>query len=286
MCFPTRVDLAYSHRREKSNLASFSAGLIPAVALSQPLRTWNAGFDISTHGWSQAIGWVLAAVAGFLVIRELRGPLDVEERGSPVRFGKLAAAALGLNCGLVLLYFAFTAPNVIPRWTGANYLLVVLGIGLTLTVYTMLTVSKERFLDTLTPGVVLIWNIVFTLALVAAILPHQIKFPGDPNVYPLYEPPLTPLAYVPLILALLLFPILFIDIAIFTRAFGESKPSPRALGGAFAIGSLFTLVMIFTQVFTTVYAYIPVVGPFFRDKFWAGRTYPRVAPFLGGSGRR
>ena len=26
--------------------------------------------------------------------------------------------------------------------------------------------------------------------------------------------------------------------------------------------------MIFAQVFTTVYDYIPVVGPLFRDKFW------------------
>ena len=26
--------------------------------------------------------------------------------------------------------------------------------------------------------------------------------------------------------------------------------------------------MIFAQAFTTVYDYIPVVGPFFRDKFW------------------
>jgi endonuclease/exonuclease/phosphatase family metal-dependent hydrolase len=40
------------------------------------------------------------------------------------------------------------------------------------------------------------------------------------------------------------------------------------LGGSFALGSLFLLVLIFAQVFTTAYDYIPVVGPLFRDEFW------------------
>jgi endonuclease/exonuclease/phosphatase family metal-dependent hydrolase len=46
------------------------------------------------------------------------------------------------------------------------------------------------------------------------------------------------------------------------------RPSQRKLGGAFALAALFLLVMILAQVFTTVYDYIPVVGPLSRDRFW------------------
>ena len=46
--------------------------------------------------------------------------------------------------------------------------------------------------------------------------------------------------------------------------------------------------MVFAQVFTTVYDYIPVIGPFFRDKFWfvflvAGLILVVPVPFLGKS---
>ncbi len=44
--------------------------------------------------------------------------------------------------------------------------------------------------------------------------------------------------------------------------------SVRLLGAGFSLAALFMLVMIFAQVFTTVYDYIPVVGPLFRDRFW------------------
>jgi endonuclease/exonuclease/phosphatase family metal-dependent hydrolase len=40
------------------------------------------------------------------------------------------------------------------------------------------------------------------------------------------------------------------------------------LGGGFAVGALWLLGRILAQVFTTVYDYIPVIGPWFRDRFW------------------
>jgi endonuclease/exonuclease/phosphatase family metal-dependent hydrolase len=67
---------------------------------------------------------------------------------------------------------------------------------------------------------------------------------------------------------LLLAPVILLDFTLISREISIAKPSIRLLGGSFALGSLFILLMIFAQVFTTVYDYIPVVGPFFRDKFW------------------
>ncbi|MDF1513917.1 MAG: endonuclease/exonuclease/phosphatase family protein [Anaerolineae bacterium] len=46
------------------------------------------------------------------------------------------------------------------------------------------------------------------------------------------------------------------------------RPTIRQLGGSFTLTAGFMLVMILAQVFTTVYDYIPVIGPWFRDRFW------------------
>jgi endonuclease/exonuclease/phosphatase family metal-dependent hydrolase len=67
---------------------------------------------------------------------------------------------------------------------------------------------------------------------------------------------------------LLLFPVLALDFHLLAQEIIAQRPTPRRLGGAFSLAALFLLVMIFAQVFTTVYDYIPLVGPFFRDKFW------------------
>jgi hypothetical protein len=70
-----------------------------------------------------------------------------------------------------------------------------------------------------------------------------------------------------LILALLLHPIIFVNVELLVGELVELRPGVRVLGGAFLVGGFYLLVMIFAQVFTTVYDYIPVIGPFFRDKY-------------------
>ena len=61
---------------------------------------------------------------------------------------------------------------------------------------------------------------------------------------------------------------ILLDLTLYSRELIARRPSIRTLGGAFTLGALFLLIMIFAQVFTTVYDYIPVVGPLFRDRFW------------------
>jgi endonuclease/exonuclease/phosphatase family metal-dependent hydrolase len=65
-----------------------------------------------------------------------------------------------------------------------------------------------------------------------------------------------------------LFPVILVDLSLYSRELIARRPSIHALGGGFALAALFLLVMIFAQVFTTVYDYIPDVGPLFRDRFW------------------
>jgi endonuclease/exonuclease/phosphatase family metal-dependent hydrolase len=58
------------------------------------------------------------------------------------------------------------------------------------------------------------------------------------------------------------------------------QPKTRLLGLGFGLGSAFLLVMVLSQVFTTVYDYIPVVGPFFRDKYWLVFLVPGLVSVL------
>jgi endonuclease/exonuclease/phosphatase family metal-dependent hydrolase len=137
-----------------------------------------------------------------------------------------------------------------------------------LSISAILLVWAPRLLAALKPCVVLAWNTLFVLSLVLTILADQVKFPADPSAYPLAEPTVAPLHNVFLVLTLVLFPVILVDFALFTQYLGDRRPSTHRVGGAFVLASLFFMLTIFAHIFTTTYAYIPAVGPFFRDKFW------------------
>jgi endonuclease/exonuclease/phosphatase family metal-dependent hydrolase len=71
-----------------------------------------------------------------------------------------------------------------------------------------------------------------------------------------------------------------LDWALLSRELFSIRPSPRYLGASFALSSLFALIVILGQAFTTVYDYIPVIGPFFRDKFWLVYLVPGLVVSL------
>jgi endonuclease/exonuclease/phosphatase family metal-dependent hydrolase len=270
LLFPAMIH-RFSHHRDPFKEVSLGIGLVTAVTLSILFRVLNSGLDITTTGWFQIIGWILAGVAFALMLGEfptLNRNKENSIRGLHASFGKITVMILGIIACLILLYFAFTSPNVIARWTEFNYPLVVVLSVIGLSAFSFFLAARRRFTAILRPSIVMIWNLLFLIFLVLTILPHQIRFPIDPGAYPIYEPSLPQLYILPLILMLLSFPIIFINFMVFTRELIALKPTMRDLGGGFFFGSLFLLIMIFAHVFTTVYDYIPVVGPFFRDKFW------------------
>ncbi|MBI5567839.1 MAG: endonuclease/exonuclease/phosphatase family protein [Chloroflexi bacterium] len=180
------------------------------------------------------------------------------------RFLVTTGLALGLMAALTLLYFAFTSPNVIARWTGADFGLVLVLVVLALSAFAL----GHRWLLHMPRNTILIWNATFVIALTATLLAHHIDFPVNPGAYPLAEPIAPGWASVTLALTCLLFPVILLDVSVYSRELIARQPSLRALGGSFTRAGLFLLLMIFAQVFTTVYDYIPVVGPLFRDRFW------------------
>jgi endonuclease/exonuclease/phosphatase family metal-dependent hydrolase len=268
-------------RRKGASWWVQAAGLPLAAGLSALLRAWGSGYDLSTHRMFQLLGWGLAIAAGLLLPLELdaTGAQEETEETRPRR-GSVLACSLGLTAVWVLLYLSFTAPNVLARWTGAPYPWVVALVALALFAYAALAALVPRLRALLTPPIVAAWNVAFVMALVCTILIHQLPFPVDPGRYPLYEPALGALHHLPLWLTLILWPVLLLDWALLSQALSDLRPSPRRLGGSFALSSLFALIVILGQIFTTVYDYIPAIGPFFRDKFWLVYLVPGLVAAL------
>ncbi len=273
-CFMLLLPAIFWYLGRKKNASAgivMGAGLAIGLALSILFRTMGSGLDISTIRWYQVIGWILAVLVSFLSIL-LIGKVKLSEDETQARqttgFGKVLGLSLGLVATLTILYFAFTAPNVISRWARDDYLLIVAVSVLALGLVAALFTSRPKFLSALSPHIIWIWNLLFLIGLVVTILANQTSFPIEPGGYPVYEAQNSPWGLLSLRVLLLTFPIVLIDFTLFARELNAARSTPRFVAGSFSLGSLFMVVMVFAHVFTTTYDYIPVVGPFFRDKFW------------------
>jgi len=268
--FPSLIWIQ-ARRAEKSSGLILGMSLTIALVTQVLFRVVNSGLDISTDGSTRWLGWVLVLIAGVLLLRafpKLEPGRRKNGKKTKTRLAKVNDLALGVMAVFILLYFAYIAPNVIARWTESSYLLILAVLMVVIGLFALVLVLWPQRIASLNRNVILLWNVLFVASLVLTLYLHQIKFPAQPVDYPLYAPEVSVLFYVPMLAILILFPIVLIDFILFCQEIVNMKPSYRSLGGGFSLASLFLLVMIFAHVFTTTYDYIPVVGPFFRDKFW------------------
>ncbi len=256
---------------EKNGLI-LGLGLAFAVSLSVLLRAWGSSLDISTYGLFQWIGWIIAFFAAIMIIENaLQIPaLPTQEKSDrvPSSKKKILGLTLGLIGILIVGYFAFSSPTVIARWTEMNYFVVIILLVMMITIFVVIASYKPELISKLNRKVLLIWNALFVLFLTLTIAVNQVIFIDDPAYYPIVVPATSIWQQLPAIVMLILSPILFIDFTLFSRELIKGRPSPRTLGGSFTIATLFFLLMIFANIFTAVWDYIPVVGGFFRDLYW------------------
>ena len=260
-----------ARRAEKSSGLILGMSLTIALVMEILFRVVNSGLDITTDGSTRWLGWILVLIAGILLLRafpKLESGSQQRDKKTKTGFDKVTDMALGVMAVFILLYFAYIAPNVIARWTDGSYQLILAVLMIVISFFALALVLRPRWIASLNRNAIILWNVLFVASMVMTIYLHQIKFPSQPVDYPLYAPEVSALFYVPMLAMLILFPIVLIDFILFCQEIINIKPSYRSLGGGFSLASLFLLVMIFAHVFTTVYDYIPVVGPFFRDKFW------------------
>ena len=255
---------------------SASAGLALAVGLSVLLRTVYFGLDYSltpAGGWS---GILLGLLLGVALTQWQPGSAPVAAKKSR----GVTSPILGLFLVLTLVYFAFSAPSVIARWTEGNYTFIVLAISLLAAGWVLLTLLRPRLFQSIDKRLLLAGNLAFSLCLTGTILAHSVPFP------PTFTSPSVTVAapamwqYVPLVLMLLFFPVLFLDLGLFFGQIQAAAPAPRQLAPGLLLGSLALILLVFIHAFTNVWGYIQPVSLFFRGKFWLAYFLPAVAVSL------
>ncbi|MHA2003185.1 MAG: endonuclease/exonuclease/phosphatase family protein [Candidatus Thorarchaeota archaeon] len=253
-----------------------------AIAASILLRTLNYTIDLSTYGFWQAIGWVLAVVeiamlfgfsSALQIKAETPSPALDETATSqrPIRKRRLAGITFGLTSILFFVGFAFSSPGVISRWTESSYILVVTGVALMTSVFALLMVYKPQIIGKLQPRFIVLWNLLFVALFVLMIIVNQIPFPDIPGSYPIEAPPTTLLHHSLLCMMIAAYPIILVDFVLLSYELIklEIMPSSRAAGISFTLGGgTLLLALLFTLILTSVWGFVPVIGPMLRDLFW------------------
>jgi endonuclease/exonuclease/phosphatase family metal-dependent hydrolase len=275
--------LAQVARRREGTAAIawlLGGGLLLAVSGSALLRAAGAGADLTvTGGTGLLIGMLVVAALLVPALPAVARAGDAGPSSPRRRWLATAVLAAGLVAVLVQLYYGFAAPHVIARWVAREPLPVLAVLALATAGWSFLLVqpgSRAR----LTPRLLWLLTLLFVLMLAMALEVEQVWFPPTAAGYPLREPAEPAWHGVTIWATLLLAPVLFADFVVLAAALLARRPSPRALAGAFGLSSLMLLLLIFAHVFTTIYDYIPVVGPIFRDHFWLVAPLPGFAILL------
>jgi endonuclease/exonuclease/phosphatase family metal-dependent hydrolase len=260
------VWLAHAADDEEDTPLEMGCGLAAGLSVSVLFRALGAGSDISLlHPW---VSWVEMAGLDLLVVWLYHQSARGEPAQNPwtAPFGITAVLCTGILGGLAVLYFGFASPTVLARWSGVDYRLVV---GLLAGAVGVFAGSLAfGWLARLSRPAIWAWNGLFLLAGSLAIRTNQVQFPAVSRAYPIDQPVLSLAQQAPLLIMILLSPVCLLDGLLLVREIKARRPSPRALAGGFALGALFFLIIVLAQVFTTVYDYIPVIGPLLRDRFW------------------
>ena len=241
-----------------------AAALGLAISLSICLRTWGYGLDASlipAGGWT---GWGLAVLL-LLAAASLNWQTSTTARESQ---GSLTGAVMGVILLLTLIWFSFSAPSVIARWTQGNYPLIVLTISLVAAAAAWVCIAHPQWLDRVSPRQLTIWNILFTLSLTGTLLAQRVPFPSTPDSPAVIVTSTSPFGQLALVLMLLLFPVLFLDMRVFIQRIAELSPSARDLVLGYLLGMLVTVLLVFINIFSNVWGYVPPISTMFRGTFW------------------
>ena len=248
-------------------------GLALGLSLSVLLRTVYHGVEFSL---APAGGWVgILLMIGLGIVLRLIKP----QKELPVVEGKtkgITTSVIGLFMVLVLGWFSFSAPAVIARWTQGNYTLIVSAVSLFTIGWVFFSLLRPGWTAKVSRSLLLIWNLLFTAALTATIVLQEAKLPAVPEGTSVFGPS-TWLQLLPLALTLLLFPVIFIDFQVFMSTFDGEVPSPRSLVPGILISNVILILMVFANIFTNVWGYVPL-GDFFRGKYWL--TYFLLAALI------
>lgn len=241
-----------------------STGLALAVGFSVLLRTLNFGIDYSLTpggGWA---GWGLGLLFGWTLTQ-----LNWENLPAAKSSGKgITSPILGIFLVLTLVYFSFSAPSVIARWTEGNYAMIIIAVSFMSVGFVLLALIKPGFFDRISQRGLLIWNLLFTLTLLDTLLAHRVPFPLSPDAPAVMVGAPTWIQQIPLALMLLFFPVIFLDLRLFFNRIQAENPMPHQFLPGMLLGSLALILLVFINIFTNVWGYVEPVSTPFRNAFW------------------
>ncbi len=241
-----------------------AAGLGLAVTLSVFLRAIGHGLEYSLIPAGAWLGWGLGLLLAIAVLS-----LDWGTTIPVARSGKnVTGAVMGVILLLTLIWFAFSAPSVIARWTEGNYTLIAGLISLLAAGTAWICIARPQWLDRVDSRLLLVWNILFTLSLTGTILAQQVAYPPTPDSPPVVVTSPSVFGQLALFLTLVLFPVLFLDLRAFITRIAHASPAPRELVPGFLLGMFLLVIMVFINIFSNVWGYVPPVSPWFRGTFW------------------
>jgi endonuclease/exonuclease/phosphatase family metal-dependent hydrolase len=247
-----------------------SAGLALAIGLSVLLRSVGRGIEYSltvAGGWTGV--FLVLILGGILARLKLIDPTAGHKKASGV-----TPAILGIFLILTLVYFAFSAPAVIARWSEGNYTLIVLAVSLQAAGWAIMLFFRPQFPHQIDRRLLLAWNLVFTLCLTGTILVHGVAFPPTPSSPAVTVGTPSWWQAIPLVLMLLLFPVLFLDLDIFLNRINQAGAAPSDLVPGILLGCLALILLVFANIFTNVWGYIKPVSLAFRGKLWLVYLFP------------
>jgi len=145
--------------------------------------------DISITASTKWISWALIIITAYLALRFLmRYPYEItfdhDEKGekSHSLFGPWASI-LGVAASFIFLYFVFTSPAVLARWTETNnylnHIFLVVSIGLVV----FFGWRRVIWLQKRKP-LLIFWNILFLAVFIWNVLLHRVSFPTLEHISP------------------------------------------------------------------------------------------------------
>jgi endonuclease/exonuclease/phosphatase family metal-dependent hydrolase len=195
--------------------------------------------------------------------------LDLEPAAaSEVKGGKATSAAAGLVLIMTLFWFSFPAPSVIARWTEGNYTLIAAAISLLAGGWVLMSLLLPQWCEKIGSRALVLGNVLFTASLTMTILSQRVPFPMAPDSAPVTVTSPGLLSQTLLIIVLVSFPILFVDLRLFLKRIHAAAPAPGELARGFLLGVFIMVAVIFINIFSNVWGYVPPVSPLFRGTFW------------------
>lgn len=157
---------------------NFGLGFTLGVLASVTLRVLGSTMDVSMTGITQSIGWILGMIAVVLLYRNFAYIKRDKSSQLSTTHKSRAGSSIAIMSSITLIYFIFSSPGVISRWTEADYnsILIVYTAVLTLTV--IIFSMNNSIFTKVKKGILTVWNAVFFISLLLTILLNTIPFPA------------------------------------------------------------------------------------------------------------